>query len=148
GAIVSAVVLLPDGPRLVPIVERRESANGRALGLLLDVPVLPGHGPAGDPVFVRIEARRGQRSGAGELERRAVPELQLEADDILETAKMAERYSEINVTGGARIQGIEPARLVATYAIRINGPVDASGEHAGGVQGGPGGPGGCPGGAG
>jgi hypothetical protein len=148
GVIVSAFVVLPGGDQPVPIAGRLESPDGTELGLLLDVPVLPELGPEDDPVSVRIDLERGDTLAADQLELRALSELVLDANMPLDTTEMAERYSEINVTGPAMIRGPQPARLVATRAIRINAVLDANGESASGDQPGPGGPGGCAGGAG
>jgi hypothetical protein len=146
--IVNAFVVLPGGEEPVPIADRLESLDGTELGLLLDLPVLPALGPSDPPAFVRIDLRQGDTQASDELELQALPELVLETDELLDTAKVAERYSEISVTGAAFVRGPEPARLVATRAIRINAALDASGDDAVGEQPGPGGPGGGTGGTG
>jgi hypothetical protein len=145
--IVTAVAVWPGGEEPVPIADRLESPDGTELGLLLDLPVLPDFGPEGRDAFVRIDLRQGDIQAADQLEIEGLPELELEGG-MLDTADVARRYSEINVLGPLSVVGTEPARLVATRAIRINAALSARGKDATGEQAGAGGPGGCSGGTG
>jgi hypothetical protein len=144
--IVTAVVVWPGGEEPVPIADRLESPDGTELGLLLDLPVLAGYGPEDRNGFVRIDLRKGDIQAGGELEIDGLPELALEAGMPLGDAEVAQRYSEINVLAPTSLVSLEPARLVATRAIRINADLDATGMDATGETGGGAGPGGCSGG--
>jgi hypothetical protein len=150
-AVVLAIVALPGGAEEpVPVAEKRASRDGTALALVLDVPVLPDHDDADELASVQITVTQGRSTASATLEIQALPELELGLGDnqVVKTAELESLYSEIVVDGAVTVIGDDPVRLVATHAIRINRPVDASGQDATAELPGSGGPGSCAGGAG
>jgi hypothetical protein len=145
--IVNAAVMLDTGDEPVRILQKVVNGSGTQLGLLLEVPVLPDYDPPADGLTIHIELSRGDSSETRELAVVALPELE-PAPGTLNTADIAERYSEITVSGDLRLEGTAPARLVATSVIRISGVLSANGQDGSNDAPGAGGPGGCAGGAG
>jgi hypothetical protein len=149
-AVVSAVVSLPGGrEETVPVPEMLVSGDRTALAVLLEVPVLPGH-DAQDDARVRITVTQGSFEASAELALEGLPELTvgLDGEQPVNIGPLEKLYSEITVAGPVTVTGDAPLRLVATRAIRIDRPIDASGQDATPEGPGAGGPGGCAGGAG
>ena len=150
-ATVRAIVALPGGAEeSVLVAEKRASRDGTALALLLDVPVLPGHAAADELASVQITVTQGRSTASATLDLTGLSELKVASEDnqVVNAAELENLYSEIVLEGAVTVIGDDPVRLVATNTIRIDRPIEASGQDATAEQPGSGGPGGCPGGAG